>query len=283
MTLTSEGMKAKTIPMNQLSLLTSSGSHSYENFSPSTVPQQIPIKHRKKFSAEEDEILSEMVEKFGPKKWNRIAQYLPFRTARQCRDRYCNYLAPGFFNGEWLQEEDDLLYEKYKEIGPKWAQMKVFFKNRSPNSLKNRWNYFVSKMHPSVQASDQKNSATKEDANNAEDKKNDANEHEKVLLTSEIVAEESNTESKKINNINLTDNPNDSFKIYYDICINPQNLNLGFLSNNITEFKRTNLNDDFEEIYTFPSLAHTPLIPVQETETYDLGGLSFDIGSPIPF
>ncbi|OHT03101.1 r2r3-MYB transcription factor [Tritrichomonas foetus] len=109
-----------------------------------------PGRHRQKFLPEEDKILSEMVEKLGPKKWNRIAQFLPNRTARQCRDRYCNYLAPGFFNGEWSQKEDDLLYEKYCELGPKWAQMKAFFQSRSPNSLKNRWNYFVSKRYSPV-------------------------------------------------------------------------------------------------------------------------------------
>lgn len=294
MTLSSEAISAKTIPMGQIPILPSPSSHPFENFSSLAIPQPIPIKHRKKFSAEEDEILSEMVEKFGPKKWNRIAQYLPFRTARQCRDRYCNYLAPGFFNGEWLQEEDDLLYEKYKEIGPKWAQMKAFFKNRSPNSLKNRWNYFVSKMHPQVEPpskspDESQEHSPKETIDEEEDKENSpkGNESPSENLLEKPPDATTIASDDKNSSINEKEkNSQDSFKIYYDIYINPQNFNFGFLSNSITDFRRTGLNEtDLEEIYSFPSLSQGPLIPLHagEPETYDLGGLSFDIGSPIPF
>ncbi|KAK8885269.1 hypothetical protein M9Y10_040715 [Tritrichomonas musculus] len=155
MTFSNKNINFYSNPMAQMTIFPSQSFYCYGNFSSVAAPPQLPNKHRKKFSPEEDEILTEMVDKLGPKNWNRIAQFLPYRTARQCRDRYCNYLAPGFFNGEWLKEEDDLLYEKYKEIGPKWVQINSFFKNRSPNSLKNRWNYFVSRMYPQIQSPDQ--------------------------------------------------------------------------------------------------------------------------------
>lgn len=101
---------------------------------------------RKKFTEEEDERLRELVQKKGARKWNVIASYMPGRTGRQCRDRYRNYLVPGFFHGEWTQGEDDLLREKYNEYGPQWARITDFFQRRSANSLKNRWNYFVSRV-----------------------------------------------------------------------------------------------------------------------------------------
>lgn len=107
---------------------------------------------RKKFSAEEDELLKKLVEKFGCKKWESIALEMPGRTGRQCRDRYKNYLVPGFFNGQWTQEEDDLLKQKYHEIGPQWSKMTKFIVGRSANSLKNRWNYFVSRQMPDFPA-----------------------------------------------------------------------------------------------------------------------------------
>ena len=101
---------------------------------------------RRKFTEEEDKLLSKLVSEMGPRKWDQIAKNMPNnRTARQCRDRYSNYLIPGFFNGEWSKEEDELLYKKYQEYGPKWAVIKEFFTNRSPNAIKNRWNYFVSR------------------------------------------------------------------------------------------------------------------------------------------
>ncbi|OHT14988.1 hypothetical protein TRFO_42796 [Tritrichomonas foetus] len=104
---------------------------------------------RKKFSSEEDKHLKELVEKHGAKNWDKIAELMPGRTGRQCRDRYRNYLIPGFFNGQWSQDEDDLLRVKYHEFGPQWAKMTPFFHGRSANSLKNRWNYFVCRTSPS--------------------------------------------------------------------------------------------------------------------------------------
>ncbi|OHS98144.1 r2r3-MYB transcription factor [Tritrichomonas foetus] len=100
---------------------------------------------RHKFTPEEDARLSELVSLYGARKWELIARSMPERSARQCRDRYSNYLKPGFFNGEWSREEDALLVRKYRELGPRWSQLKEFFRNRSPNAIKNRWNYFVSR------------------------------------------------------------------------------------------------------------------------------------------
>ncbi|POO03932.1 GAMYB transcription factor [Trema orientale] len=39
------------------------------------------------WSKEEDEIIVELVNKFGPKKWSTIAQHLPGRIGKQCRER----------------------------------------------------------------------------------------------------------------------------------------------------------------------------------------------------
>ena len=100
---------------------------------------------RRKFTEEEDRRLRELVQKKGAKKWNVIASYMPGRTGRQCRDRYHNYLVPGFFHGEWTASEDELLRQKYNELGPQWARITDFFQRRSANSIKNRWNYFVSR------------------------------------------------------------------------------------------------------------------------------------------
>lgn len=99
---------------------------------------------RKKFTAEEDAALKQLVGQSAVVDWNNIAMCIPGRTARQCRTRYKNYLAPGIFNGEWTSEEDDLLLIKFREMGPKWETMKQFFPSRSGNALKNRWNYYVS-------------------------------------------------------------------------------------------------------------------------------------------
>lgn len=95
------------------------------------------------FSKEEDERIKILVNIFGTRHWDLIAQFIEGRTAKQCRDRYSNYLVPGYFQGEWSEDEDSLLIKLYNEHGPKWSQIQKSFKNRSSNNIKNRWNYFV--------------------------------------------------------------------------------------------------------------------------------------------
>ena len=94
-----------------------------------------------RFSPQEDMIIKYFVAENGPRQWNRIESFLPFRTARQCRDRYNNYLRPGLTIENWTDEEEKLLQQKVKEFGKKWTIIAKFFHGRSTNCLKNHWNY----------------------------------------------------------------------------------------------------------------------------------------------
>lgn len=109
-------------------------------------------KARKLFTKAEDEKLKSLVAQFGRKNWEYISSLIPGRTGRQCRERYRNYLIPGGFYGKWTDEEDVLLYHKFKEIGSHWSKMAKYFKGRSANSIKNRWNCVVSKKQNSLES-----------------------------------------------------------------------------------------------------------------------------------
>ena len=124
---------------------------------------------RRKFTQEEDTKLCQLVNQYGAKKWDQIAKMMPGRTGRQCRDRYRNYLIPGFFNGQWSQEEDELLHEKFNQMGRQWARMMQFFPGRSANSLKNRWNYFVCRLNQE-QKQNQNSTNQQDDKNDKIDK-----------------------------------------------------------------------------------------------------------------
>lgn len=102
-------------------------------------------KARVPFTPEEDEKIKHLVNLYGNKHWSVIASFLVRRTPKQCRDRYTNYLVPGLFKGEWSNDEDDLLKKLYIQNGPKWSVFKNHFPGRSANSIKNRWNYFLSR------------------------------------------------------------------------------------------------------------------------------------------
>ena len=100
-------------------------------------------KVRKLFSQQEDEMLTKIMYQQPFETWIAVAEQLPGRTARQCRDRWVNYLSPSNKNGPWSHEEDQLLAEKYVEHGPQWTTIAKFFDGRSENNVKNRWYTYV--------------------------------------------------------------------------------------------------------------------------------------------
>ena len=108
-----------------------------------------PIKNKRKprkyFSPEEDKIIQESMLQDPPLSWEKIADLLDFRTPRQCKDRWLNYLSPSFNRNPWSTEEDELLIEKVQQLGKKWTEIERFFSGRSNNQIKNRWHFYIQK------------------------------------------------------------------------------------------------------------------------------------------
>lgn len=94
---------------------------------------------RHTFSAEEDAKLKALVLHSADPDWKSIASQMGNRTARQCRERYKNYLSPDLSTRPWTETEDAILAQKVHEVGQRWAQISRFFQGRSDVSLKNRW------------------------------------------------------------------------------------------------------------------------------------------------
>jgi hypothetical protein len=51
-------------------------------------------KSRLLFTKEEDSLIKHLYEDLGMRNWNQISQFLTTRKAKNCRDRYLNYLQP---------------------------------------------------------------------------------------------------------------------------------------------------------------------------------------------
>lgn len=94
---------------------------------------------RCKFTQEEDKHLTQLVLAHGDRDWKSLAGKLKTKTARQCRDRWRNYLNPDLSQQPWSIENDQLLKEKYSEYGPQWHAIAVFFPDRSLNNIRNRY------------------------------------------------------------------------------------------------------------------------------------------------
>jgi myb proto-oncogene protein len=55
--------------------------------------------------------------KLGPRKWSQIAQHLPGRIGKQCRERWHNHLNPDIRKDAWTKEEDELILKLHEQYG----------------------------------------------------------------------------------------------------------------------------------------------------------------------
>jgi hypothetical protein len=99
-----------------------------------------PRTHQKlNFTAQEDALLKGIVGELGDGNWAGIAERIPGRNPRQCKDRWMNYLSPAVTTIPWSSAEDQLLLEKIKECGHRWVRIAEFFPMRRDAHIKNRY------------------------------------------------------------------------------------------------------------------------------------------------
>jgi hypothetical protein len=94
----------------------------------------------KAWTKEEDALLLNIVQSMRvPMKWSIVAQSLPERTGKQCRERYVNHLNPRLKVSDWSPLEDATIFHLYDTIGSHWAKMSKMIPGRTDNGIKNRF------------------------------------------------------------------------------------------------------------------------------------------------
>ncbi|CEG41723.1 myb-like dna-binding [Plasmopara halstedii] len=90
------------------------------------------------WSFEEDQVLEYLVTQ-GCNNWGQIAERIPGRTPKQCRERWKNHLDPAINKGPYTEEEDSVILTAQARLGNKWSQIAQLLKGRTEDSVKIRW------------------------------------------------------------------------------------------------------------------------------------------------
>jgi hypothetical protein len=100
---------------------------------------QIPKKYRTYFTKQEDKLLTSIMTSTIFTGWKNVTLHFNGKTAKQCRDRWTNYLAPGRTKQFWTEEEDQIIINSVQQFGTKWRIIKKYLIGRSDNDIKNRY------------------------------------------------------------------------------------------------------------------------------------------------
>jgi hypothetical protein len=105
-------------------------------FDPAAAPKAVGH-----WTSEEDALLAKAVGTIGPRRWTQVAQLVPGRIGKQCRERWHNQLRPSIKKGtKWTRQEDLALHLGISKLGQLWSAIARSIPGRTDNQVKNRFN-----------------------------------------------------------------------------------------------------------------------------------------------
>ncbi|KAL4558911.1 hypothetical protein LXL04_037116 [Taraxacum kok-saghyz] len=101
---------------------------------------------RGRWTAEEDEILSNYIQAHGEGCWRSLPKYAGLlRCGKSCRLRWINYLRSDVKRGNISKEEEDVITRLHASLGNRWSLIAAHLPGRTDNEIKNYWNSHLSR------------------------------------------------------------------------------------------------------------------------------------------